>query len=73
MLLPQKLCAYDKNSLREFIPICFFTKSRNEYIILLVNPKIQILDFLICTKFIHKLVSMGCKTNIKFLLSCKIL
>ena len=68
MLLSQKMCAYDKNSLREFIPIHFSARSRNEYNILLASPKIQILAFLICTKFILKLISMGCKTNIKFLL-----
>ena len=57
-----------KNSLREFVPIHFSTWSRNEYNILLTSPKIQILAFLICTKFILKLISMGCKANIKFLL-----
>ena len=68
MLLSQKMCDYDQNSLREFIPIHFSTRSRNEYSILLASPKIRILTFLICSKFILKLISLGCKTNIKFLL-----
>ena len=36
------MCAYDKNSLRYFIPIHFSTRSRNEYNIILASPKIQI-------------------------------